>query len=566
MHIRRFRSIDDLNIEFAPITIFVGANDSGKSNILKAVNLFFKNEIEPTSMYKHSRDYFNDASKGRGKHKNVAITAKINFPHQKKGVITLSKYWNEEGYSKENDKIRHEPKVGKASNIPNWLEKLNYRYVPANKGDEYMKNLMRDLYSLYTMSINNNIRAGAVAFIKNINKETSKISDEIKEALGLDSRIQLPGDISTLFELFDFETNNKISLKQRGDGIRVRHIPAILNFLADPKNQPPRSVRGETIWGYEEPENNLELMAAFEQAKQFVKYSSNVQILITTHSPAFYQMIESEDNCKGYYVKKDRNKTEIKEITKDNINYVNSDMGLMPLVAPYILTKQIEIDQKSELLDEYKKSEWSKDKKMIVVEGDFDKTVLKHCMKEISSGDIYIHAAGGGNVVGQIIKARCLACKGHKNNCIGLLDRDDTGYQVKDLYKECDKNRKNLLMLLSMPVHIHELDSKYKRKVAINLETFLPLHYWEDAKDKDLLEFSSFFHDVFASPLFGKDEAIEKVKTLYPKIWLYICYKVKLNSKDEFKKLVMSKLKKETKLPLVLGTEVKRIVESLQSK
>ncbi len=564
LRIQRFRSIEDLTIDFAPITIFVGANDSGKSNILKAVNLFFKNEVEPTSQYEHSRDYFKHANKGKGYSDSVALTARINFPHRKKGTITASRYWKEDGFSTRNSKVKYNPEIDVRSNIPNWFDKLNYHYVPANKGDEYMKNLMRDLYKLYAVSINNDVRSGAIAFIKNINKETSTISDEIKDTLGLDSRIQLPEDISTLFELFDFETDNKILLKQRGDGIRVRHIPAILNFLADPKKQPPKSVRGDTIWGYEEPENNLELMAAFEQAKQFVKYSSRVQILITTHSPAFYQMI-AEDNCKGYYVDKgENNATRIREITKDDINHVNEGMGLMPLVAPYIRDKQIE---NNNLLKELKNTEWVKDRAMIVVEGEFDKAVFEYCMEKMNYKDIYIHAADGADKVGEIIKVRRMAKKEYENCCVGLLDKDDKGRQVQNKYKECDDNHKNWLIGLNLPTHMYELrPEEYKGTVAINLETFLPLHYWEDAKKEGLLEFSDFFNNTFVSSIIQKDEAIDRAEKNYPETWIYICYKVKTTSKDKFKKLVMSKLKEENELPPTLKEEVNRIVEFLQGK
>ena len=46
------------------------------------------------------------------------------------------------------------------------------------------------------------------------------------------------------------------------------------------------------IWGYEEPENNLEMLAAFNLAKDFIDYSKEIQILLTTHSPGFYNLKE----------------------------------------------------------------------------------------------------------------------------------------------------------------------------------------------------------------------------------------------------------------------------------
>ncbi len=561
MRIRRFRSIVDMEVDFAPITIFVGTNDSGKSNILKAVNLLFNNEVEYASPYEYSRDYFKNENTEKEYPKSVGLTARIkSFKRKKQETVVASKYWKEEGFSTRDSKVRVESNTGKSRDTPKWYDRLKYRYVPANKGDEYMKILMRELYNQFPANIKYHVHQDTEGFVEGIRKETSKISDEIKDKLGLDSRIQLPRDISTLFELFDFETNNNILLKQRGDGIRVRHIPAILNFLADPKNQ-PKSRPDRTIWGYEEPENNLELMAAFKQAQQFVKYSSNVQILITTHSPAFYQMI-AEDNCKGYYVEKDENNTtQIRAITKDNINHVNEGMGLMPLVAPYIREKQIEIDQIDKLLRSYEKS--TIDKLMIVVEGAFDKAVLQYCITKLFSVDIHIHIARGGDRVGQLIKARCLTGRKYKNNYIGLLDKDNKGHKIKKTYPECGSG----LMLLKMPKHIYsEVQKKHIGEVAINLESFLPLHYWEEAKDENLLEFSSFFNAGVKASFSTDEKTLEDAKKLYPKVWLYICYKVKRESKIQFRKLVMRKLEEAEKLPPVLEAEVKRIVEFLQSK
>lgn len=42
-----------------------------------------------------------------------------------------------------------------------------------------------------------------------------------------------------------------------------------------------------TIWGFEEPENGVELSKAFEMANDFEEFSQDIQMFITTHSPAF---------------------------------------------------------------------------------------------------------------------------------------------------------------------------------------------------------------------------------------------------------------------------------------
>jgi predicted ATP-dependent endonuclease of OLD family len=58
----------------------------------------------------------------------------------------------------------------------------------------------------------------------------------------------------------------------------------------------PGYVKPDTIWGFEEPENNLEFKYAFEVAEEIKKYSTDIQIFITTHSPAFYALDKAKDN------------------------------------------------------------------------------------------------------------------------------------------------------------------------------------------------------------------------------------------------------------------------------
>ena len=47
IHIENFRSIKSIDADLAQLAIFVGKNDCGKSNILRALNLFFNDETNP---------------------------------------------------------------------------------------------------------------------------------------------------------------------------------------------------------------------------------------------------------------------------------------------------------------------------------------------------------------------------------------------------------------------------------------------------------------------------------------------------------------------------------------
>ena len=74
----------------------------------------------------------------------------------------------------------------------------------------------------------------------------------------------------------------KIPLTSRGEGIKSKYIPPLLEWLN--KNNPDN----EYVWGIDEPENSLEFSLYEELSGLFYnQYAKNVQCFLTTHSLAF---------------------------------------------------------------------------------------------------------------------------------------------------------------------------------------------------------------------------------------------------------------------------------------
>ena len=63
IRIRRFRSFGQVEIEASRLNIYSGKNNAGKSNILRALNLFFNFQSNYGVPYDHSVDY-NKAFRG----------------------------------------------------------------------------------------------------------------------------------------------------------------------------------------------------------------------------------------------------------------------------------------------------------------------------------------------------------------------------------------------------------------------------------------------------------------------------------------------------------------------
>ncbi|UIY27896.1 ATP-binding protein (plasmid) [Rhizobium leguminosarum] len=115
----------------------------------------------------------------------------------------------------------------------------------------------------------------------------------------------------------------------------------ILQFIAEKQDQILNrgGVRYTHIWGFEEPENNVEMSAAFSMAQgmyETIARHENMQLFMTTHSPIFYKMPSPEDGddagLSTNFVERIDNET---HIVNKATNEVDVSMGLMP-PAPYL--------------------------------------------------------------------------------------------------------------------------------------------------------------------------------------------------------------------------------------
>ena len=203
--------------------------------------------------------------------------------------------------------------------------------------------LMGELHDVLNESHEEVLNDQGEDFISGIREVTQEITRDLEEQIGIPSTIQVPSDFRLLFSNLDFGAQlngNTYHLKQRGDGIKVRHIPVVLKYMSDQEKSVsvPGYVKPDTIWGFEEPENNLELRYAFQLADRFKQYSSDIQIFLTTHSPAFYALDQTDnDGVNTYYVDQGQDGcTGIKRVTPHDTDELHEKMGLLPIITPYL--------------------------------------------------------------------------------------------------------------------------------------------------------------------------------------------------------------------------------------
>ena len=335
IHVKNFRSIVDETIELKDFNCFSGKNDSGKSNILKALNLFFNNQTDFNTPLDFNSDYSKFAKRGQKQAKEISILLEILVPETfiEHGIKIWKKTWRIDGLHSDNMNELFKP----ASRGITWLQRMQYQYVPAVKSDDFFKNLLAKLYESMTDTANSALRDLNDEYSERLETLTLGLTNQLRQVLGMRSAIQMPSNLSTLFRDMSFSTSDKyvqgIDLNHRGDGIKARHIPSILRYLQDniEKGRPKRSVGGAYIWGFEEPENGVEYLAAFEMAEEFLSYINERQILVTTHSPAFYTQTKSESTA-CFLVRRENGTSRYLL----NSEQIAETMGLMQLVAPFI--------------------------------------------------------------------------------------------------------------------------------------------------------------------------------------------------------------------------------------
>ncbi|EFA4204712.1 ATP-binding protein, partial [Escherichia coli O2:H32] len=508
IEITNFRSIQKIVIDSARLQIIVGNNDAGKSNILRALNLFFNSQTNPGESFDFSTDYnIYAAKKYSKKAREIKIKLLLDIPssyHATNGnLIEWTKSWRSGGFYDESIlgiKSYSGPRGGRRtekqeiparSNIRQLLNNVKYVYIPAIKDKGYIAKLRSEIYFVVNAVFNENFSDSSKAFEKSIAENLHELTKEINESLGFNSELSLPRDLSNLFGNLDFLNEMKISLNERGDGIKARHIPLILKYIAEKtktlqaRGNPPYTF----IWGYEEPENNLELTSSIKLAIQFKTFVPDPvsQLFITTHSPAFYNLSKQDRSVNCIFIEKD-----LADVTSCDNKYALLDdrMGVMELLSPYIdeVKSRIEnIESVGKLGDE---------KAVMYVEGASDKIIIERAIQvfipeRMNDIEVITKDFGAGtNYVCDMLKAYYHIHKHHQNKykCVGIVDADKDGINVKKELGDIQDIGKSVKCFTLKPTQDVLSAKKDGYKIPGVLESSYPIAIWKEELEENNLE------------------------------------------------------------------------------
>lgn len=510
--ISNFRSIQRLDCRTDQITALVGNNDSGKSNVLRALNLFFNEETNRKEKLNFEKDYnFNSNPNQRAKEIIIRIELILpkNYIETNGDIIIWERRWRSDGLhydeykgdrlstSTRGNEKREDVEISPKSNVHSLLSKIRYEYIPAVRDSSYFDEMRARIYQTISEVTVRSFTRSSEDFQKSINQHLEDLIESIDDRLGLDTSFHLPTDLSPLFQKLDFRSENeKISLESRGDGIKVRHIPLMLGFIAAQISsmQVQGSMPYTFIWAYEEPENNLEIKSAIALSEEFIELArdSGYQIFLSTHSPVFYNMVHRLHAENGpaslYFVTREQEGNT--KVVDDRSN-LDAEMGTMLLFAPHVARFESEIRDLQSAVEQAEKAAENALPKL-VLEGASDQIFFRRLISAFFPRDRdRIHyvtkpSGAGTNYVVDMVSAFA-SFRRHddeKPRAIGLIDWDEAGRKARAAWQELEiQPHLGKLTRLPKPPHLRPAHMRGYR-IPITLETLYDAAAWQYAEGR----------------------------------------------------------------------------------
>ena len=403
IRIENFRSLKNIDIQTTNINVFSGLNDTGKSNVLKALNLFFNEQTDFLLPLKFGNDFSKialaSAQRAGKKKQQIKIKIYFNIPKSFPSLTSESEVWIERVFDRQDDVVTtySTDDIKKKAQITRLLNKIKYFYVPALKGPDVLKFLLGRIGEHQLVSSDQ---------ISKLNREVNDNLSDLKEILNISAistktSVGFPVlirdfwerlTVNTQYDEFDdlqkkTKTTAKgkddmlkdefyqIPLELRGEGIKSKYIPPLLKWIQKKDSD-------LYIWGIDEPENSLEFKKAQEVADlYFNQYSLDTQLFLTSHSLAFIFSTDIKGDTSIFRcVKGEMGQTDIESLKNlfedENRLQLADEIGALEIQKDFYkkwLEQDKELQTSRKLIEQYK----VKNRPAIYVEGDGDKKIIE---------------------------------------------------------------------------------------------------------------------------------------------------------------------------------------------
>ncbi|MEW6660511.1 MAG: AAA family ATPase [Thermodesulfobacteriota bacterium] len=314
--ISRFRSIKDIELkDINDFTVLAGLNNSGKSNILRALNAFFTGYTDPESWIYVDDDFY-ISEKKYSKKKKIRISITFTIPPNfrfRKGLENVKALFggNEIKITKEWERLNYDPNyyindqteqidTKTIEAIDQFLSMISFRYIPNRV-------LPLDLIKEEHAALRNALvrrfgkkEAQRKELFEAIRDSSSKLirkmtNDFVKSFPEAEVRLKTPDSWAEMIFALGYRIlENKVELD---DTLQGSGIQSLLMFntlsLIDRDYFQQFGWRQAAIWAVEEPESSLHADLEAHVASYLSEISnekdSRLQIIATTHSDLMIQ-------------------------------------------------------------------------------------------------------------------------------------------------------------------------------------------------------------------------------------------------------------------------------------
>lgn len=451
VEIRYFRSFYKFRLKgLGDLSIIFGKNDSGKSNVVRALNLFFAGRPEHSHSFDFPIDFceqrLSESEAADDVRKFLYVKVTFNTPSSYSKSLgpsfSIKRQWTVSRGADYNEEISRNIPKQKYYLVTRLLNKIKFIYIPAIKDLRIFEMLLANIHE--TISDSADFTKTIDDFSTQLQGMTREMFKGLPAEVSSSTKIGAPTQLSQLFQTLDFETiaNGEVTPKsltrQRGDGVKVRHIPELLNFISE------NDKYDFHIWGFEEPENSLDFVASQSEAARMLALAKGdrVQVIMTTHSPSFYLL--DDPAVAKYYVVKDSKglstPTQGKDLKGFDAKSALQDGFYLPAVAEAV--KQVaEIEARAKQAEEAAATLTQElaaiTTPVVLTEGRTDAKILLCAWEkrrggtppfQIRSCETGGEQAGSGNGGAGSLAVRVKAIAAdHPHSVIALFDRDKEG-------------------------------------------------------------------------------------------------------------------------------------------
>lgn len=453
--INYYRSLKRVTVrDLKDLNIFSGKNDIGKSNVLKALDTFF-NKRELNFVDDFNKDRLGEVRKDSVKGKQyIKISVEFNNPGSYSTLperFTVTKSWDRNGHQTEGIKENFEylKRRGKFETknieisrrmLTTFMNRIRYTYVPAIRDESFfaflINRLQETIFAVEERKRNLTFQNTIANFNETIGTLTTALNDEFESVSGISSSLSFPNEISEIFQRLIVDTKSgehEIPLRLRGDGIRLRYIPTILNYIST-------NSKYLEVWGFDEPENSCEYSLSQKIAEQFEReYSKKTQIFVATHSFHFISISSTYASKYRVYRVKDSLNTDVAPINDSTENLLADELGVLSINNKLSevyekLTEELRVVNKTKLA--LKESE----KPYLIFEGKTDNSLFetaylslngvgidsKYQLNEHLTNSEGASLGSGAKFITDFLKNH-ITKLGISNRVIAIFDGDKTG-------------------------------------------------------------------------------------------------------------------------------------------